>query len=143
MWGTKNKNDIIQLVVTLGILTIIAVVAIGFLSHLGLLPNIFNDNLLFGKGKVVIVEDSVKRTVDPWDLESEIITGEVKNTSIFSVKKAMVNIYFLDYSGIECMADSILLYNIKPKSTVEFKTRLESFMHVYGVSKVYATVEVL
>ncbi len=60
MGGTKNKNDIIQLVVTLGILTIIVVVAIGFLSHLGLLPNIFNDNLLFGKGKVVIVEDSVK-----------------------------------------------------------------------------------
>lgn len=138
MKKTKSKNDTIELVIILLMLSIVALVAVWVLSRLGILPE--SDFLPFGKGNLVIVEDSITRSVDPWDLESEIISGKVKNTSNVSVKMATVDIYFLDYSGIEHLADTIPLYNIKPKSTVEFKTRLVSFMHVYGVSKVYATV---
>lgn len=138
MKETKNKNDTIELVIILLMLSIFALVAVWVLSRLGIIPE--SDFLPFGKGNLVIVEDSITRSVDPFDIGGEIISGKIRNTSIVSVKKAIVTVYFLDYSGVEGVVDTIFLYNIKPKSTVEFKTRLESFMHLYGVSKVYATV---
>lgn len=143
MIGQNNKGGprlfkILEIIGTL----ILVVFIISFFSRFF---NISFGFLPFGKANLEVVKNSLKESIDPYDLQSEILTGKVKNTGNIDVDLAIVSVYFSDVSGIEHALEHTKIYDIDAKSTVEFKVRLDTLdidlMQKYGVSNIYAKVK--
>lgn len=140
-----NNNDAFRRV--MNIIGTLILIAFTVFICIFLCSRFFNfsfDFLPFGKANLIVVDNSLKESVDAYDLQGRIITGRVKNTSKVTVDEAIVTVYFSDASGIDYPLETTRIYNIEGKCSTEFKVRIDRFavelMQKYGVSKIWAEV---